>query len=159
MVLVDGNHMFNRPGPRLVDALEWLVGLLHERPDLMPKDFPWKHWVQPDAGAGASVDGHAHTSTNGVGLGVGANQSASAADGDSAHDSHANGVQANGQGGECGCAGGVERGERLWCAPPGLPPDIEEAHEAACAGGKSNYVDPRTGYLVGSGFGKCGAGV
>ena len=27
--LVDGNQMFNRPGPRLVDALEWLVSILH----------------------------------------------------------------------------------------------------------------------------------
>ena len=28
--LVDGNQMFNRPGPRLVDALEWLATVLHE---------------------------------------------------------------------------------------------------------------------------------
>lgn len=27
--LVDGNHMFNRPGPRLVDALEWVCWVLH----------------------------------------------------------------------------------------------------------------------------------
>ncbi len=27
--LVDGNHMFNRPGPRLVDALEWICWILH----------------------------------------------------------------------------------------------------------------------------------
>ena len=27
--VVDGNQMFNRPGPRLVDALEWLVAVLH----------------------------------------------------------------------------------------------------------------------------------
>jgi hypothetical protein len=25
VVVVDGNQMFNRPGPRLVEALEWLV--------------------------------------------------------------------------------------------------------------------------------------
>lgn len=31
--LVDGNQMFNRPGPRLVDALEWLVTVLHECPE------------------------------------------------------------------------------------------------------------------------------
>eukprot|EP00667_Euglena_gracilis_P019937 EG_transcript_21443 len=35
-VVVNGNHMFNRPGPRLVDALEWLVGFLHDRPDWAP---------------------------------------------------------------------------------------------------------------------------
>jgi iron complex transport system substrate-binding protein len=28
--LVDGNQMFNRPGPRLVDALEWLCTILHD---------------------------------------------------------------------------------------------------------------------------------
>ena len=28
--LVDGNQMFNRPGPRLVDALEWLYSILHD---------------------------------------------------------------------------------------------------------------------------------
>jgi len=28
--LVDGNQMFNRPGPRLVDALEWLCSILND---------------------------------------------------------------------------------------------------------------------------------
>lgn len=41
---VDGNQMFNRPGPRLLDCLEWLVGLLRDRRDLMPQDFPWRWW-------------------------------------------------------------------------------------------------------------------
>ena len=40
--VVDGNQMFNRPGPRLVDAFEWLVGWLNDRPALAPPDFPWK---------------------------------------------------------------------------------------------------------------------
>ncbi|KAG2439569.1 hypothetical protein HXX76_004921 [Chlamydomonas incerta] len=44
VALVDGNQHFNRPGPRLVEALEWLVGLLAGRPDLMPADFPWE-WL------------------------------------------------------------------------------------------------------------------
>jgi len=38
---VDGNAMFNRPGPRLVDAFEWLVGWLQNRPELIPAGFPW----------------------------------------------------------------------------------------------------------------------
>jgi ABC-type Fe3+-hydroxamate transport system substrate-binding protein len=38
--LVDGNQMFNRPGPRLVDAFEWLVGWLNQRDELIPADFP-----------------------------------------------------------------------------------------------------------------------
>eukprot|EP00884_Botryococcus_braunii_P023373 jgi/Botrbrau1/971/Bobra.114_1s0013.1 len=41
VVVVDGDQMFNRPSPRLVDALEWLVGLLHNRPDVIPPTFPW----------------------------------------------------------------------------------------------------------------------
>lgn len=41
VALVDGNQMFNRPGPRLVDAFEWLVGWLNDRPELIPDGFPW----------------------------------------------------------------------------------------------------------------------
>lgn len=44
VVIVDGSQMFARPGPRLVDALEFLVGLLHDKPDIIPKDFPWQYW-------------------------------------------------------------------------------------------------------------------
>lgn len=44
VVIVDGNQMFARPGPRLVDALEFLVGLLHNKPELIPDGFPWAHW-------------------------------------------------------------------------------------------------------------------
>lgn len=42
VALVDGNQMFNRPGPRLVDAYEWLVGWMHGLPGLIPKGFPWE---------------------------------------------------------------------------------------------------------------------
>lgn len=41
VALVDGNQMFNRPGPRLVDAFEFLVGWLNRRPELVPASFPW----------------------------------------------------------------------------------------------------------------------
>lgn len=44
IALVDGNQMFNRPGPRLVDAFEFLVGLLNDRPNVIPVDFPWCRW-------------------------------------------------------------------------------------------------------------------
>jgi iron complex transport system substrate-binding protein len=42
VALVDGNQMFNRPGPRLVDAFEFLVGFLNDRPGVIPVGFPWK---------------------------------------------------------------------------------------------------------------------
>ncbi len=42
--VIDGNQMFSRPGPRLVDAFEFLVGVLNERPDVVPMEFPWR-WV------------------------------------------------------------------------------------------------------------------
>ena len=42
VVLVDGNQMFNRPGPRLVDAFRFLVGWLNERPELIPPRFPYR---------------------------------------------------------------------------------------------------------------------
>jgi ABC-type Fe3+-hydroxamate transport system substrate-binding protein len=40
IALVDGNQMFNRPGPRLVDAFEWLVGWINGREELIPRRFP-----------------------------------------------------------------------------------------------------------------------
>jgi iron complex transport system substrate-binding protein len=50
VVVVDGNQYFNRPGPRLVDALEWLVSLLHDQPDVSPPGFQWTRWAQtPEA--------------------------------------------------------------------------------------------------------------
>ncbi len=42
IALVDGNEMFNRPGPRLIDAFEWLVGWLNDVPNLIPEGFPWR---------------------------------------------------------------------------------------------------------------------
>jgi iron complex transport system substrate-binding protein len=42
VAVVDGNQMFNRPGPRLVDAFEWLVGWLNGRGELEPEGFPWR---------------------------------------------------------------------------------------------------------------------
>ncbi len=40
VLAVDGNQMFNRPGPRLVDAFRFLVGWLNDRPELIPENFP-----------------------------------------------------------------------------------------------------------------------
>lgn len=40
VVLVDGNQVFNRPGPRLVDAFRWLVAWLNDRPEVLPEGFP-----------------------------------------------------------------------------------------------------------------------
>lgn len=44
VMLVDGNQMFNRPGPRLVDAFCWLVGWLNDRPEVLPEQFPVEAW-------------------------------------------------------------------------------------------------------------------
>lgn len=41
VAVVDGSAMFNRPGPRLVDAQEWLTGWLNGRPELAPAGFPY----------------------------------------------------------------------------------------------------------------------
>lgn len=46
VALVDGDAMFNRPGPRLVDALEWLVATLHGVQHLEPLGFPVE-WIEP----------------------------------------------------------------------------------------------------------------
>ncbi|KAJ3087677.1 hypothetical protein HK102_010524 [Quaeritorhiza haematococci] len=49
VAILDGSHMFNRPGPRLVDALEWLVGWLWDKPELIPADFPWEEHPVPSS--------------------------------------------------------------------------------------------------------------
>lgn len=40
VAVVDGNAMFSRPGPRLVDGYEWLVSWLNDRPELCQPEFP-----------------------------------------------------------------------------------------------------------------------
>lgn len=44
VAVVDGNQMFNRPGPRVVDAQEFLVGWINDCEHLIPADFPWKRF-------------------------------------------------------------------------------------------------------------------
>ena len=41
IALVDGNQYFNRPGPRLIDALAFLVGWIHGIDHLIPPEFAW----------------------------------------------------------------------------------------------------------------------
>ncbi|MAB28548.1 MAG: cobalamin-binding protein [Planctomycetaceae bacterium] len=43
VAIVDGSAMFNRPGPRLVDAFRWLVAWLQDRPEVLPEEFPVRH--------------------------------------------------------------------------------------------------------------------
>jgi ABC-type Fe3+-hydroxamate transport system substrate-binding protein len=46
VALVDGDAMFNRPGPRLVDCLEWLAATMLGRRDLEPDEpFPFE-WLK-----------------------------------------------------------------------------------------------------------------
>ncbi|MFN9970456.1 MAG: ABC transporter substrate-binding protein [Phycisphaerae bacterium] len=42
VALVDGNQYFNRPGPRLVEAYEFLVGWLNGRHEVVPAGFGWE---------------------------------------------------------------------------------------------------------------------
>ncbi len=39
---VAGDAMVSRPGPRVVDALEFLVGWVQGRPGVIPVEFPWR---------------------------------------------------------------------------------------------------------------------
>lgn len=53
IALVDGNKMFNRPGPALVDAYAWLVSWINNiklpqdlaQPTTSPDPFPWRPFV------------------------------------------------------------------------------------------------------------------
>jgi len=51
--VVDGDAMFNRPGPRLVEALEWLAFWMHSSEqsavEFRTSSFPWQTWPQKDA--------------------------------------------------------------------------------------------------------------
>ena len=40
VMIVDGNAMFSRPGPRLINAMEWLTSWFQQRTALHPRDFP-----------------------------------------------------------------------------------------------------------------------
>ncbi len=42
VAVVEGRGTFGRAGPRLADCFEWLVGWLHDRPDLMPASVRWR---------------------------------------------------------------------------------------------------------------------
>ncbi len=43
VAFVDGNQMFNRPGPRLVTSFRWLVSWLQDRPEVLPEGFPVRY--------------------------------------------------------------------------------------------------------------------
>jgi len=54
VLLADGDAYFNRPGPRLVDALEWLAAVLHEEPGKVPDGFA-AEWLETSATATAAA--------------------------------------------------------------------------------------------------------
>jgi hypothetical protein len=75
LYVVDGDAMFNRPGPRLVDALEWLVSILHTdvihtdiHKDILHEEVT--DVIHTDTDEVPDVK-HIHTDALGVGVGVG----------------------------------------------------------------------------------------
>ncbi|KAJ1942826.1 hypothetical protein EC988_006391 [Linderina pennispora] len=42
IVICDGHYYFNRPGPRLVDSLEFMAGYINRVPDLIPEGFEYE---------------------------------------------------------------------------------------------------------------------
>ncbi|KAJ2448136.1 hypothetical protein GGF42_005216 [Coemansia sp. RSA 2424] len=42
IVICDGHHYFNRPGPRLIDTLEFVAGIVHGIPSLIPPGLPYQ---------------------------------------------------------------------------------------------------------------------
>jgi len=68
VILVDGDAMFNRPGPRLVDALEWLSAIISQQPRMIPSDFPWE-WLASDSKQTRSrIPQQSHASSSGTGM-------------------------------------------------------------------------------------------
>ena len=164
--------MFARPGPRLVDALEFLVGLLHDKLELIPEDFPWSWW---DTHADANTDSTADVASSAGGSSAACNGDSAASCTPKQNDpmTHANvstpGSNPDAQPAqqEASHAQQAEQAkqqpdqpslpvqqdkqevqQRKWRAAPYLGPDIEEAHAAANEAGHTTYVDPATGYKV-----------
>ena len=54
VAIIDGDAWFNRPGPRLVDSLEWFAATLLDRPELAPRDCPVE-WLTADAATPSSA--------------------------------------------------------------------------------------------------------
>jgi|AntRauTorckE5430_2_1112549.scaffolds.fasta_scaffold88337_1 hypothetical protein len=98
------------------------VGLLNDRMDLIPSDFPWKWYTTPPDDSLQS-----NTSTSGT--------TTEATASDAQQDSNDSANTSNSS-------------KRLSCAV-GLTPDIEDAH-AAATGKTSHYIDPVSGYQVSS---------
>jgi len=129
VALVDGDAMFNRPGPRLVEALEWLAATLLERPELSPASFPVEWLGEPPAALraapGAAFGGEETMDVTGTDTGEEASPLHSSQGGEEARDE-----------------GGVidDAGAQL--------ANIEAVHKVAVERGQLSYVDPHTGYTV-----------
>ena len=167
-----------RPGPQLLDALDWLISLLHNRPDLMPEAFPWRLWQQPGGEAqqkkGEEAEQQLLQQQGDEGRQEKAPQQQGLSgaplvkeeEGEAAAPAQGEGRCGEGVCDSC-CApsglpalGGSASGPLtpLSCIPPAAPPpwacapclplDIEAAHEGACAAGRQTYKDPVTGYSV-----------
>ena len=123
VALVDGNQFFNRPGPRLVDCLEWLTWLIghafgaesatekslaaaetSENPVFSNPDFAWE-WYSP---AERDQVGSASKTQNKE----------------------------------------VFAKDTAVTTGVGLSPEIEECHRRAVEQGAKTYIDPETGYTV-----------
>ena len=125
VALVDGDAMFNRPGPRLVDAYEWLVATIQALPHAAPADFPVE-WVSNASTAAAAA---AAAAAGGGGGGGGAA---------AATESAAERVQRLRA--ELAAAEAELAEEGLGAAAA-----IEDAHLCAVRQGHHSYTDPKTG--------------
>ncbi|KAF5835689.1 hypothetical protein DUNSADRAFT_7017 [Dunaliella salina] len=154
VVLVDGNAHFNRPGPRLVDALEFLVGLFNDMPECIPEGFPWKRLRMPEvrqqdmarAANANGASGAATSLTSASKSGVTASDDKSP-EKSAAVDGNRNEAPAVVCGNGRGAAAALAPHLGPSCAP-NLAHDVEEAHAAACGVGNRHYVDPVSGYMA-----------
>ena len=122
VAMVDGSQMFNRPGPRLVDTLEWLVGFVHG-----------DAWAG-EARCGAEVDAADGFPWKALDLVRDQRPSWLQRPPDDTRNSKASG-------GAAGCS--------AFSGPVGgFSPDIEDCHRAAMEAGDDMYTDPQTGYMV-----------
>ncbi|KAG8466794.1 hypothetical protein KFE25_008173 [Diacronema lutheri] len=130
VVLVDGDAMFNRPGPRLVDALEWLVWLLHDSSSPIVRAPAAERGR--DGGGGQAWRAGPEGCRLELGVAWDTLDGARAA----AH-AHASAAA------ESGAAAGQHG-----CASSDMEDLVSSAHGAAVRTGELQYADPRTGYLV-----------
>ena len=147
LFVVDGDAMFNRPGPRLVDALEWLVSIFHATPEavaIRPPAFPYEHISLEQASAMAAGMSERLPDILPSTVSKTSVPSTPTPTQPAAQDTESRDTVRHASIPESQSLGVSLQAK----ATPSLSSDIEDIHLKACNAGQSTYIDPTSGYVV-----------